>query len=337
MKIFPLALCLILMSVGCSRQPADSCVDGVWKLTREVYHSGSLYEPSPTQGGTYLRFYVGDSIYYMCEWAMSAEGHIIRPYYKAPVDVKKIDDGTMLYFEDNQCQPMRMVNDSTMIITARGCDDTWVRVCDIPRQQLGEMQLLLQQLDWNNRDAARNYAFTHVEQQLKAQVLWLTLALITFFILIVISVRWAYLNYRNRQRIELQLKRLEHEQAHQLPAVTETLCNLQQQFHESDYYVSLMHRIKQGERLTTNEWNELDSQVNQVYVGFTNKLVGLHHMSDVEYRICLLIKLGVTPTDMATQFCKATSTISATRMRLYQKVFHRKGSAHDWDEFILTL
>ncbi len=60
-------------------------------------------------------------------------------------------------------------------------------------------------------------------------------------------------------------------------------------------------------------------------------------LSEVEWRICLLIRLELSPSDMTKALCREASSISSIRSRLYAKVFGRKGSPRDWDEFILSL
>jgi hypothetical protein len=58
---------------------------------------------------------------------------------------------------------------------------------------------------------------------------------------------------------------------------------------------------------------------------------------ELEYQTCLLIKLRIAPTDIATILSRDTSTISTVRSRLYKKVFDKKGGAREWDEFIMSI
>ena len=82
---------------------------------------------------------------------------------------------------------------------------------------------------------------------------------------------------------------------------------------------------------------ELERQLNVVYPSFTNHLFSLYPMSELEYQVSLLIKLRISPSDMANVLARDISTISSTRSRLYQKVFHRKGSSREWDDFVLSI
>jgi DNA-binding CsgD family transcriptional regulator len=60
-------------------------------------------------------------------------------------------------------------------------------------------------------------------------------------------------------------------------------------------------------------------------------------MSELEYQVCILVKLRIAPKDIAAVLARDVSTISTVRSRLYQKVFSKKGGAKEWDEFILSI
>lgn len=92
-----------------------------------------------------------------------------------------------------------------------------------------------------------------------------------------------------------------------------------------------------GERLSDEDWKEIEGQLKRVYPGFTSRLRNLYQMSELEYQVCLLIKLRITPTEMADVLSRDGSTISTVRSRLFMKVFGRKGGARDWDDFIFSI
>ena len=85
------------------------------------------------------------------------------------------------------------------------------------------------------------------------------------------------------------------------------------------------------------EWAELTDVVNNTYTGFTDKLYSLYRMSEQDYHVSLLIKIRMQPKDIATLTAHSTERIASTRSRLYQKVFGRKGSTKDWDDFVLSI
>ena len=67
------------------------------------------------------------------------------------------------------------------------------------------------------------------------------------------------------------------------------------------------------------------------------KLYSLYAMSEQDLHVSLLIKVRVQPKDIATLTAHSKESVASTRRRLYQKVFGRKGSTHDWDDFVLSI
>ena len=95
--------------------------------------------------------------------------------------------------------------------------------------------------------------------------------------------------------------------------------------------------LRQGQRLKENDWLGIEEQLKKVYPGFTSQLRTLYPMSELEYETCLLIKLRIPPTDIAAVLSRDVSTISTVRSRLYKKVFGKKGSTREWDDFSRTM
>ena len=89
--------------------------------------------------------------------------------------------------------------------------------------------------------------------------------------------------------------------------------------------------------LAEDDWPELTDTVNGTYDGFSDKLNSLCRMSEQEMRVSLLIKLRMQPKDIATLTAHSKESVASTRSRLYQKVFGKKGSTRDWDDFILSI
>ena len=92
-----------------------------------------------------------------------------------------------------------------------------------------------------------------------------------------------------------------------------------------------------GRSLTNQDWTELSELVNSIYTGFTEKLYSLYRMSEQDYHVSLLIKVRIQPKDIAQLTVHSKESVASTRSRLYQKVFGKKGSSKDWDDFVLSL
>ncbi len=89
--------------------------------------------------------------------------------------------------------------------------------------------------------------------------------------------------------------------------------------------------------LTDIEWRELDEEVNRVYCGFGRKVRELCRMSSHEYRVCLLIKIGVAPVNIAQMTNHSKEAITSVRRRLFYKAFGEKASPAEWDKIIRSL
>ena len=105
----------------------------------------------------------------------------------------------------------------------------------------------------------------------------------------------------------------------------------------SDIHQRLQECLNSGRGLTNADWVKLTTLVDSIYTGFTEKLYGLYRMTEQEYHVSLLIKIRVQPKDIALLTAHSKESVATTRSRLYQKVFNRKGSSKDWDDFVLSL
>ena len=74
-----------------------------------------------------------------------------------------------------------------------------------------------------------------------------------------------------------------------------------------------------------------------MYVGFIPRIRYLQEMSEFEFRICLLIKIGIKVSDMARLTNHSNESVSSVRRRLYEKIHKRKGTPKELDNFIISL
>jgi predicted RNase H-like nuclease (RuvC/YqgF family) len=105
----------------------------------------------------------------------------------------------------------------------------------------------------------------------------------------------------------------------------------------SDIYRRIQECLNSGRSLNYQDWSELTQLLNSIYTGFTEKLYSLYRMSEHELHVSLLTKAHLQPKDIAMLTAHSKESIATTRSRLYSKVFGKKGSSKDWDDFILTL
>ena len=163
------------------------------------------------------------------------------------------------------------------------------------------------------------------------------------FLLIICTVFYITLlrvvRQSNRRKIQRLQSRLDNIHAMQKMAVIEQKVQLKDvnDILGSAVYQRIRQYLAEGRSLPEPEWSELAEVVNAIYTGFTDKLYSLYRMSDQDYHVSLLIKIRLQPKDIATLTAHSKESIASTRSRLYQKVFGKKGSTRDWDDFILSI
>ena len=86
-----------------------------------------------------------------------------------------------------------------------------------------------------------------------------------------------------------------------------------------------------------DDWEQLEQLLTSVYDKFPLKLKVVCNLSKRDYRMCLLIKMGMTPQRISNIFSIERSSVASQRARLFKEHFGRKGGAKDWDSFILSL
>lgn len=89
--------------------------------------------------------------------------------------------------------------------------------------------------------------------------------------------------------------------------------------------------------LIDKDWEQLEQTVNDVCPRFSERLRGMCRLNDYELRVCLLRKIGMTPTRIAALLIKSKQAVNSTRERLYMRAFGRKGTPSQWDDYLKTL
>jgi hypothetical protein len=155
-----------------------------------------------------------------------------------------------------------------------------------------------------------------------------TVFYITLFILVLQS---------NRRKMQLLQSRLDNIHAMQKMAVIETRRQDVSTLFATAVYLRIKEYLNSGRSMSQTDWAELTEAVDAVYPGFSDKLYSLYNMSDQDYRVSLLTKVRIQPKDIATLTAHSKESVASTRSRLYRKVFGKKGSTKDWDDFILSI
>ena len=311
-------------------------LEGVWTL-RQVKSPEGYITDYPVENSTTCHIYDSDSTLYECTLSTTATGMVVMPRNKYAITL--IDRGdSYLYLESDDPRPLTILNDTSIIIQRYGMQYTWVRAKEIA-ENWGDDILGINKSDLMDKtnEELRRYVLSTKERH-QANVIHGFAVFSVFIILVALFIaQMALANRRERRRLQLQLEQIHEVQENRPASVRQVIASVENEFFASDNYHSLQQRISTGQQLKEQAWTEIEEQLKSVYPGFCSQLRSLYAMSELEYQVCLLIKLRISPTEIATVLSRDVSTISTVRSRLFYKVFGRKGGAKDWDDFILSL
>lgn len=331
-----MASCIVL---GCStgnNGDKQFTLDGVWTLRQMDYPAGGTKTIEETKE-TLLRLYEGDSVFHQCWMTRTETGLTIRPIEDVQVSVLDKGHGEYVYIEDDDPHPLTMKSDSAIVIQQNGVLYTWHHDEDIANEWTAEIREIVAVELLKGQGERQSYMLSRKERQQANVIYGLIFSTIGIIVLLLLIVRIAIDYRKEKRRLQLQLQQIQEVQQERPQVVRQAIESVETAYFASDEYRSLQRRIATGEILKDNDWLTIENQIKKVYPGFSSQLRNLYAMSELEYQVCLLIKLRVAPSDMAVVLARDASTISTVRSRLYKKVFDRKGGAREWDEFILSI
>ena len=326
-----------ILTAACSEKVSTDDpqgVEGLWRLSSVSHFNGFLETFDERNLQQTLRLYGNDGICYEVKTLADKNGIMIAPQERITYTINCVDDSTCNYTENGEPCPFWRPSDEIIITQKIGFKHKWIK-------QEASQELRQAVTKAFETDADGNYAGLQVisatEQDLKKKNNSLQYVL-TFSMLMMAGIG-IYLLYvlRKRRRAVNLLRRIRNESNQRPQQVNATLKRIEKAFEKSDYYIRLHRRIMRGERLNEDDWQEMEQEVKKAYPDFVHKLLTLTALSEVEFRTCMLIRLSVPPSAMADVLHRDLSSVSTIRSRLYRKVFGKKGSSHDWDEFILSL
>lgn len=112
---------------------------------------------------------------------------------------------------------------------------------------------------------------------------------------------------------------------------------------QSDIYRKFHSVQKEGEeekeeekkiKINSSDWQELNKAIDETYTQFSQRLQELYPVTDIELKVCLLLKIGLSPQQIAIITIRSKQAISSTRKRLYKKLFNDDGNTEQLDSFI---
>lgn len=326
---------LILSSCQHTTIPTTFNINNTWILKEIIDVDGTKRE-NPYTDFDILRIY-DDSCYYQCEVTKAPNGTMISPSRFETYTLIDKGNNYYTYLQGNEQHPLNLISDSTISIQEMGRKYIWKRCDSIAPERIRAIINIIRSDANTNDDYFRRYVFSNAEQQLHSSNNALIIILAIIVVGLIAIANYSYNLYKKKKRIEQELKIIEQER-NAIPEPVRTAMNtIEEEFHNSDFFLSIRKKIALGKRLSADEWNGIEEKFRSVYPRFTSTLITLHNMSETELQVCYLIKLNASPSEIAGVISKDASSISSIRSRLYKKVFGKKGSSKDWDEFIRSL
>ena len=110
---------------------------------------------------------------------------------------------------------------------------------------------------------------------------------------------------------------------------------LLEDFKNSELYIRIkLNAGNSNFRISEEDWMTLGKSIDEIYFQFTKRLLNFCKMSTEEIRVCYLLKIGMTPANIAVAMNKTKSGIAMLRKRLYKKLTQKEGSPKQLDDFI---
>ena len=95
--------------------------------------------------------------------------------------------------------------------------------------------------------------------------------------------------------------------------------------------------MQSGSVISKTEWQQIETTIHDSYPDFRERIEILCSLSEHEYHVCLLLKMGIEPSRIADLTAHTKASVTQTRKRLYKKCFGEAGTGEKWDEFIESL
>lgn len=104
---------------------------------------------------------------------------------------------------------------------------------------------------------------------------------------------------------------------------------------QTDIYSKFQNAAtNQNVMLSSKDWEILRAKIDTCYNNFTGRLQSIYPVSDIDIKICLLLKINITVTGISTILGRSKSAIVSARKKMYYKVHGEAGKPEQWDNFI---
>ena len=331
--IFSTLLILLSSCTGKQQQAHEEFdITGVWSLFYVTDENGKTFNLYNKNNRLPCKLYEADSTFYNFHLTHVSGMTLINPRESGSYSLHDT-----LYIEDGRVTPFRIVDDSTIVTSWRGFEETWRRSATITESRKAEIREIIHSVPEDKRDQLENYVLSISERELKHTISIYHYLFIALLLVILAIIVYAIELAKRKKRAEENLAAIKEEQSQRPTLINDAIKQVENDFFESDYYQSIRQRIAASKNLSDEDWQEMERQVNLMSTGFTRKLRSLYDFSEVEYQVCLLTKLRIPHKEIATVIHRAPDSVSSIRSRLHKKILGPNGGAKEWDRFVLSI
>jgi hypothetical protein len=107
---------------------------------------------------------------------------------------------------------------------------------------------------------------------------------------------------------------------------------------ESDIVKRIIKTVYHPKKqLNDNDWNELNLLFEREYPNFHSTLYVRHRLTDLEYRVCQLARIQISPSVISLLMGFDHSYATTVRKRLHLKILGKAGKPKQFDDFLNSI
>ena len=107
---------------------------------------------------------------------------------------------------------------------------------------------------------------------------------------------------------------------------------------ETEAYLRFKDLSKHPQQsIRKEDWTSLEAMVDEYLPDFRKKVDPSHSMKDADYRICMLIRLRFSPSEIAVFLDISLQNLYSRRKQLLSNVFHVIGKPQEFDQLLQEL
>lgn len=232
---------IALLCWGCGpheSKPHDlsNQLQGTWVLAKSVTPDHHTIWYPDSDGNTQVQVFDGDSISYVGSLSVLKEAFAIVPQVKYTYRIDHRGGGTPLYFENGFKRPLRLINDTTLLLQKNGVRFTLVRTRGFVKAHDADVLSIFRSHRYTEGENRDRYVISKTEQELRKTnyTLWFSFGVLLLVVLVIVIYCW-HVRRRN-QRLREKLDQIAEKQRLRPEKLTKALKEVESDYFQSDDY-----------------------------------------------------------------------------------------------------